>query len=637
MRHAWGVCLLLAACAHARWERVELAHTPGPAEYPRAHRVVLLDELNIDFKPEGGKVVGYEHSRYRVKILTPEAERPDAAHAWYNRTYSELLALHARVVHLDGSTEEADESKTSELPAMQSFELYSDSRVVVLPTATPSVGEVWEYETLRKELDPKLLGFSTRLEGNDPILLERVVITVPKGWEVERGFRFGAPRKFEEQEQPDGTMRYTLELKDVPAHRNEPMAGPSVASVLVRLKLWTQEGQTVTAWASPKEMSKGVWELMRASEGSNAEIDAEAERIKREVGEDPEARARAAHQWVCEKIQYCAIEIGLGGWVPHPAADVQRLGYGDCKDKAMLLHVLLQKLGIASEPTLIYSHQGLPLPFGLPILSDNFNHAILKVDLPGRSLLTDPTAEYVPFGELPRGDLEADVLPLSADGAPLERSPLHGGPVDELSSVLTLHPGAGGLEGTVALKLAGTPGNEWRSRLAREASSKHAKEWCRLFGDGCALSRLEAKGLQKGARSLEVSGEVVLERAVERSGSWWTLRAHRLGDWGYDAPHLSLRTQPVLLRAAGRWVQTVNVQLSPSEEAVVPPPSRLERDFASYELTWSTSGDQLVMKRVFELKAHVLPKERYAEVVEFDEQLRQAEAKVAVVKPKGAH
>src|ERR1700747_2990480 len=46
-----------------------------------------------------------------------------------------------------------------------------------------------------------------------------------------------------------------------------------------------------------------------------------------------------------DDIRYVAIELGIGGWQPHPAAEVFSKRYGDCKDKATLLRSMLHEIG----------------------------------------------------------------------------------------------------------------------------------------------------------------------------------------------------------------------------------------------------------------------------------------------------
>ena len=49
------------------------------------------------------------------------------------------------------------------------------------------------------------------------------------------------------------------------------------------------------------------------------------------------AKMMAIAQFVQHDIRYVAIELGIGGFQPHPATDVFSHRYGDCKDKATLM------------------------------------------------------------------------------------------------------------------------------------------------------------------------------------------------------------------------------------------------------------------------------------------------------------
>jgi len=59
---------------------------------------------------------------------------------------------------------------------------------------------------------------------------------------------------------------------------------------------------------------------------------------------DPVAKIGALADYMQHQMRYVAIEIGIGGWQPHPAADVFSHQYGDCKDKATLLSSMLPEI-----------------------------------------------------------------------------------------------------------------------------------------------------------------------------------------------------------------------------------------------------------------------------------------------------
>src|SRR5262249_33757412 len=137
------------------------------------------------------------------------------------------------------------------------------------------------------------------------------------------------------------------------------------------------------------------------------------------AADDERARAAKLYAWVRDHVRYCAIEIGMGGFVPHAAGEVHKARYGDCKDKATLLHTMLDVAGIKSR-TVLVAAGSWPRRFRLPALGGNFNHMIVVVDLKdGPPVFADPTARTAAFGELPEEDEDRMLLPVSEPGSSL--------------------------------------------------------------------------------------------------------------------------------------------------------------------------------------------------------------------------
>src|SRR6266478_4446180 len=76
--------------------------------------------------------------------------------------------------------------------------------------------------------------------------------------------------------------------------------------------------------------------------------------MKQKVGEltahspTASAKMRALADFMQKDIRYVAIELGIGGFQPHPAQETFSRRYGDCKDKATLLSSMLKEVGIDS-------------------------------------------------------------------------------------------------------------------------------------------------------------------------------------------------------------------------------------------------------------------------------------------------
>src|ERR1700756_2875113 len=92
------------------------------------------------------------------------------------------------------------------------------------------------------------------------------------------------------------------------------------------------------------------------------------------------AKMRAIAQFVQHDIRYVAIELGIGGWQPHYAAEVFSHRYGDCKDKATLMRSMLHEIGIESYHVPINTERGSITRETPP--HHGFNHVITAIKLP---------------------------------------------------------------------------------------------------------------------------------------------------------------------------------------------------------------------------------------------------------------
>ena len=89
---------------------------------------------------------------------------------------------------------------------------------------------------------------------------------------------------------------------------------------------------------------------------------------------------QAIADFVQHNIRYVAIELGIGGYQPHRAAEIFGHHYGDCKDKATAMSAMLHEIGVDSYYVVINSERGSVTP-DMPANS-GFNHVILAVKLP---------------------------------------------------------------------------------------------------------------------------------------------------------------------------------------------------------------------------------------------------------------
>lgn len=106
--------------------------------------------------------------------------------------------------------------------------------------------------------------------------------------------------------------------------------------------------------------------------------------------DDTEWKATQALRLVQDRVRYFSVAIGDGGWIPRKPDEVWPSGFGDCKDKALLLISMLAKLDITADVVIVDYDIGPALPRMLPS-PFIFDHAIVRIRDPQGDWFVDPT------------------------------------------------------------------------------------------------------------------------------------------------------------------------------------------------------------------------------------------------------
>ena len=156
------------------------------------------------------------------------------------------------------------------------------------------------------------------------------------------------------------------------------------------------------------------------------------------------------------------------------------LGYGDCKDKSLLLVAMLREIGVDAFPALVHSQKGAALPSHLPT-PYAFNHAIVGVNYNGETYWIDPTLSHE-GGEFPKFARldDAYALPIRADQGELVAidNPTPRIPEQETTETFDF---AGLKQDGLTLKVEtirrGREANRFRRELSRSRLSDYADEY----------------------------------------------------------------------------------------------------------------------------------------------------------------
>jgi hypothetical protein len=365
-------------------------------------------------------------------------------------------------------------------------------------------------------------------------------------------------------------------------------------------------------------------------------------------------KMQALASFVQNDVRYVAIELGIGGHQPHPAAEVFSHRYGDCKDKVTLLSTMLKEIGIDSYYVLINTERGSVTAMTPPNLA--FDHAIIAIALPadletatlqarvthpklGKILFFDPTNELTPLGRL-SGGLQANfgMLVTSEGGELLELPQL---PVD-----------TNGIERTAKMALddKGTlRGDVHEVRLGDRAAAQRY-ELRSTTQDTDRIRPVEAVAGASFSTFQILKATVANLRVADRPFEWnYTLEADNFaksaGDLLLVRPRVlgskssSLletkepRQYPVEFAGPERDTDVFEITLPPGYQLdELPPPVNVDDGFAAYHSKTEVVGRVLRYTRTFEIKDLSVPVSKAEQLRDFYRIIASDERNSAVLK-----
>ena len=134
-------------------------------------------------------------------------------------------------------------------------------------------------------------------------------------------------------------------------------------------------------------------------------------------------KVKAIYQYMQSRTRYVNVALGLGGFQPLHAYEVDEKGYGDCKALSNYTRVLLKSVGIASYYTEIGSGRSRELKYPDFASVNQTNHVILCVPLEGDTVWLECTSQSIPFGYIGTSNSDRYALLIGEEGGVLARTP----------------------------------------------------------------------------------------------------------------------------------------------------------------------------------------------------------------------
>ncbi|MCL9806724.1 DUF3857 domain-containing protein [Flavobacterium amniphilum] len=385
------VCLFFTGKIFAQTSDLSVLGIPAELK-ESANSVVRNQEVSVEIKSISNMII---KTKKVITVFNEKGLRNIDANEHYNKTLS-INSIEAVVYNSLGK-----ELKKLKRKDFQDYSVagdaadISETRVVALnyvPTEYPfTIIYQSEVQTPNTAFIPKWYPVD---DFSESVQKSVFTISFPSGLGFKyKEIDFGDKKILKEEK--ENFLHYTVE--NFPAEKPEELAPYKPSHVIFGLDKFMLEGVEGDAknW---KDFGKWMNEkLLKGT--SEIPVDTQT-KIKNLIGNesDPIKKARIVYQYMQDKTRYVSIQLGIGGWKPMLAKDVDRLGYGDCKALSNYTKSLLEVVSVPSYYAIIYGGDNRK-DIMEDFVSMQGNHAVLAVpDKDNKLFFLECTSQTKAFG-----------------------------------------------------------------------------------------------------------------------------------------------------------------------------------------------------------------------------------------------
>jgi uncharacterized protein DUF3857 len=635
-----GACSYPAQASIPDWLR-SAAQQPARTYADDVDAAILLSETETTVKDSGETVT---RERRVIKVLRSGGRE----HAYQGVPFDEetkLSYFKGWSISPRGVEYEAKKEDVVEVAGGEGFEIYSDEKAKVMRIPGVDVGTVVGVEWEQKR-HPYTFEDQWFFQRSEPIALARFILHLPAGWE----FRASWIHHADQAPQIQGNT-YTWELSDLPRIENEaemPHWRALAGQLIVTYFSEKTRGRDYSSWndfaAWYSQLTSGMRDPSPALQQKVRELAPAAMPLLDRIS----VLARFAQR----DVRYAAIEIGIGGFQPHPAAQVFANRYGDCKDKVTVLSAMLSQIGVKSYYVPVHTDRGIYTEKTPP--TNAFNHVILAIQLPdgsfggtfpalyehpklGHLLIFDPTSRVVPLGQIPYYEQDNYGLLVTDQGGELIHLPLSPPEFNRMTrtATLTLMPD-GSLKGEVQEVRTGNQAAAGRYIFEHQTNSDRRKILEHFLGrvlGAFQLDSVEAENLDEIDKDLVVRYKFSAEHYAKNAGPLLLVRPRVIGEKLGSLDMSKLRHYPYEFDAPTLQTDTFEFKLPDGYKVdELPNAAKATFAFGEYNSKVENAGSQLKYSREYKINSVRVPAERINELGKFFYQINQDERSMAVLK-----
>ena len=581
---------------------------------------VIVGEWNDFTVDASGKFVMTE--REAIRVRNRRAAGPYLTAEEYENNESKVVSIQTWAIAPSGRVTQSGKDDLITVAGFSEFEMFSDDRLKMIKTPGAEDGSLVGFEIVTQGTIP-INGMRFPMEMEIPVRQSELRVSVPSGslrWFINYPDRVAVVNS-----SPTGATFRAENRAGIPEEPHAPPFSSLAAEVVINYD--AQGPSALQSWA---EAGHSYHTLFDNAETSETEIASQVGLLENGQS-DTLSKIDALYNYVSRQIRYVAIEIGIGGYQPHPAEEVYKNKYGDCKDKANLLISMLGKIGLRGYPALVGTRGDVEANPKIPTLT-TFDHMIVALpvspslrpsverfpsyDPKTQILWIDPTSEADPLGQLPEMDQGVFALIAYPDHGDLQRipeAPLDTNGIRYTAHVVLQTDGSGTAD--VEVKYLGAADARrhyfYRGRSQSEIL-KGFEDRVTNYVSQAQFERASISGVSDSHQQITERFSFAGDFSSASTGDTWFLQPLFLAGMSIPEYGSSPRRLPLEIGTPEQIQGKYRIELPPGMRVNrLPENISLKSEFGELEVEYSISGNAILAKQTFSFTQSRISPEKY--------------------------
>lgn len=549
----------------------------------------------------------------RVKILKETAKNLGQWPVYYNKSREQITEIKAFIETPDGRKLQATGIK--DLAAYDQSPLYSDMRLKVIVLPQVDIGTVIDVQVKTKILKEKIPKqfWDEVTYPSIPTKYARYTYVFPEYKTIHLSAYNSAKQPLVDKN--NGNIKYTYVFEDTSYSDNEDFMPPSDETIGVLSLSSMADWKQVADWWR-REIEKNTV--------NDPDIAAKTMDLVKEKTSVKD-KVRAIVEFVQDNFRYVSMSLGDHTVDLHGTKDIFDNHYGDCKDLAVLTRQMLQLAGVDANICLFSGEFNGDPRHRLPNPSA-FDHILLAITADNKKYFVDPQARGFDLGELPSNYDNAHVLVIKPDSYTFENLPV----ADESFHIMRS-------SSDITLREDGSADFQVHVQMPVEASEEFKKSWdsandsskekffdnlSATFAQGGKITDHDVKGLENRYGPIEFNFKYSAVKVYQVANDMLLLREQQQA----DAPDFAedKRHYPIFIPTNSLIINR-NVYHIPGGLKInfIPSGYDLETGFMHANVKYTKGNGTITVESVYHLKRSIIPKQEFADIKRFRDQLNR--------------